>query len=116
MQQSRTDGPTLQGFVAEHAAVGTTVYTDEARAYEGMSFDHQAVRHSVGEYVRGMAHTNGMESFWAMLKRGYVGTYHKLSPKHLDRYVTEFAGRHNVRDADTVDQMGTIVRGMEGKR
>ena len=111
-----TDGPTLQGFVAEHAAPGAKVYTDEARAYEGMPFDHEAVRHSVGEYVRGMAHTNGMESFWAMLKRGYVGTYHKLSPKHLDRYVTEFAGRHNTRDRDTGDQMVGLVTGMEGKR
>ena len=111
-----TDGPTLQGFVAEHVASGATVYTDEARAYEGMPFDHEAVRHSVGEYVRDQAHTNGMESFWSMLKRGYVGTFHKLSPKHLDRYVTEFAGRHNTRDRDTGDQMVGLVTGMEGKR
>ena len=111
-----TDGPTLQSFVAEHAAPGATVYTDEARAYEGMPFDHEAVRHSVGEYVRDQAHTNGMESFWSMLKRGYVGTYHKLSPKHLDRYVTEFAGRHNTRDRDTRDQMVGLVAGMDGKR
>ena len=111
-----TDGPTLQGFVAERAAEGTTVYTDEARAYQGMSFAHEAVAHSVGEYVRDQAHTNGMESFWSMLKRGYVGTYHKLSPKHLDRYVTEFAGRHNARAADTLDQMTGIVMGMVGKR
>ena len=112
-----TDAPTLQGFVREHTAPGATVYTDEAAAYKGMSeFDHEAVNHSVGEYVREMASTNGIESFWAMLKRGHQGIYHKFSPKHLDRYVTEFAGRHNDREADTVDQMTGIVAGMVGKR
>ena len=112
-----TDAPTLQGFVREHAKPGATVYTDEARAYKGMSeFTHEAVNHSVGEYVRDMASTNGMESFWSMLKRGHQGIYHKFSPKHLDRYMTEFAGRHNDREADTVDQMTGIVAGMVGKR
>ena len=112
-----TDAPTLQGFVREHAKPGATVYTDEARAYKGMpEFTHEAVNHSVGEYVRDMASTNGMESFWSMLKRGHQGIYHKFSPKHLDRYVTEFAGRHNDREADTVDQMTGIVAGMVGKR
>ena len=63
-----------------------------------------------------MATTNGMESFWSMLKRGYQGIYHKMSEKHLDRYVQEFAGRHNVRDADTIEQMAGVVAGMAGKR
>ena len=63
-----------------------------------------------------MAHTNGMESFWSMLKRAHTGTFHKLSPKHLDRYVTEFGGRQNVRENDTADQMDAMVEGMEGKR
>ena len=110
------DKPTLKGFVAEHAAPGAKVYTDEVRAYQGIPFDHETVRHSVGEYVRDMASTNGMESFWAMLKRGHQSIYHKFSPKHLDRYVTEFAGRHNKREADTVDQMTGIVADMVGKR
>lgn len=74
------------------------------------------MNHKIAEYVREQAHTNGMESFWSMLKRGYQGTYHKMSAKHLDRYVTEFSGRHNVRDADTVDQMDSVVTGMAGKR
>ena len=78
--------------------------------------NHEAVKHSVGEYVREQVHTNGMESFWSLLKRGYVGTYHKMSPQHLDRYVNEFAGRHNARDEDTPDQMAMIARGMVGKR
>ena len=68
-----TDAETLQGFVADHAAPGATVYTDEAAAYKGMPFEHESVRHSAGEYVKEMAHTNGMESFWATLKRAHKG-------------------------------------------
>ena len=62
------------------------------------------------------AHTNGMESFWSILKRGYLGTYHNMSPNHLDRYLAEFVGRHNVRGADTIDQMANLVASMVGKR
>ena len=69
-----------------------------------------------GEYVRGEAHTQGIESFWSMLKRGYHGTYHHMSPKHMSRYVNEFAGRHNDRNANTIDQMAGIAAGMIGKR
>ena len=65
---ANTDAKTLQKFVVASAADGATVYTDDAKAYKGMPFDHESVRHSVGEYVRGMAHTNGIESFWAMSK------------------------------------------------
>ena len=111
-----TDKATLQGFVAEHTAPGATVYTDEATAYEGIPFNHEAVKHSVAEYVRGMAHTNGVESFWSMLKRAHMGTFHKMSPKHLDRYVQEFAGKHNIRDMDTAAQMASVVAGLIGKR
>ena len=57
-----------------------------------------------------------MESFWSMLKRGYHGTYHRMSPKHLGRYIAEFEGRHNDRPKDTVEQMRAMVRGLEGKR
>ena len=111
-----TDKATLQGYVVENTADDAIVYTDEAKAYEGMPRKHEAVKHGVSEYVRGQAHTNGMESFWSMLKRGHQGVYHKMSPKHLDRYVQEFAGRHNVREEDTIDQMVGIVVGMTGKR
>ena len=78
-----TDAKTLQKFVADSAADGATVYTDDAAAYKGMPFDHESVRHSVGEFVDGMAHTNGIESFWSMLKRAHKGVYHKISAKHL---------------------------------
>ena len=92
------------------------VYTDDAAAYKGMPFEHATVRHSVGEYVDGMAHTNGIESFWSMLKRAHKGVYHKISPKHLQRYVDEFAGRHGIREQDTITQMQNVVAGMVGKR
>lgn len=59
-----------------------------------------------------MAHMNGIESFWAMLKLGYVGTYHKMSAKHLNRYVNEFVVRHNIRDLDTIEQLMVITRMM----
>ena len=112
-----TDAETLRGFVHEPAEQGATVYTDDARAYRGMSgVKHEAVKHTVSEYVRDMAHTNGIASFWAMLKRGYHGVYHKMSAKQLQRYVNKFAVRHNVRERDTVDQMARIAQGMVGKR
>ena len=64
------------------------------------------MRHSVvSEYVRDQAHTNGIESFWAMIKRSYDGTFHKISPKHLQRYVSEFAGKHNIRELGTLAQV-----------
>ena len=111
-----TDSNTLQQFVIETAATGAKVYTDDASAYKGMPFDHESVRHSVGEFVNGMAHTNGIESFWSMLKRAHKGVYHHFSVKHLQRYVDEFAGRHGIRELDTTDQMGVVAARMAGKR
>ena len=110
-----TDGKTLRGFVTDHTADGAEVFTDEASAYVGVA-RHSTVCHSVGEYVNGMAHVNGVESFWAGLKRGYHGTHHHMSAKHLDRYVAEFAGRHNHRQLDTEAMMAKTGDGMVGKR
>ena len=107
--------PTLQGFVVENAAPGATVYTDELPAYEGIPFTHESVKHGVSQFVKGMAHTNGAESFWSMLKRAHMGTYHKLSHKHLNRYVQQFAGKQNFREKDTLAQMSSVACGMVGK-
>ena len=111
-----TDAPTLQGFVLDNSAPDAKIYTDDAAAYAGLPRDREAVRHSVGEYVRQQAHTNGIESFWATLKRAHKGVFHKMSPKHLQRYVVEFAGKHNVRNEDTLAQMVVVAAGMVGKR
>ena len=110
------DKPTLQAFVEDHAAPDATVYTDDAAAYQGIPFRHESVKHSVGEYVRDQAHTNGIESFWSMLKRAHTGTFHKMSPKHLQRYIRQFAGKHNLREKDTIDIMRDVVAGLVGKR
>ena len=112
---------TLQGFVCDKAEYGATVYTDGSPAYDGIAnlvtgFRHEQVNHSIHEYVKGEVHTNGIESFWSMLKRAHKGTFHRLSVKHLGRYVNEFAGRHNQREFDTIVQMAAVVLGMSGKR
>ena len=111
----RPDKETLQSFVTEPLEPGAAVYTDDHRGYIGLR-NHTSVKHSVSEYVRDQVHTNGIESFWAMLKRSYMGPYHKMSTKHLHRYVNEFAGRHNVRGLDTIAQMVALAVGMVGTR
>jgi len=106
---------TLQGFVNAHAAPKAEKYTDDNAAYVGLD-NHASVNHSKGEYVDGDVHTNGIEGFWAMFKRGHKGVYHKMSKKHLQRYIDEFAGRHNLRDGDTSTQMEEVVARMVGRR
>ena len=103
-------------FVYKHTPDDAIVYTDESRIYGGLRRAHGAVGHASGEYVRGLTHTNSIESFWAILKRGYHGTYHFMSSKHLHRYVNEFVGRHNARGLSVVARMIRCVRGMIGKR
>ena len=84
-----TDTAHLQSAIVENVARGSTIYSDAHPAYIGLpGYGHESVAHSVGEYVRDQAHTNGIESFWSLLKRGYIGTYHWMSVKHLHRYVT----------------------------
>ena len=116
MPVQQTDRRTLQGFVLDRTDAYATVYTDQAVAYTGIPRRHETVRHSVSQYVNGQAHTNGIESFWALLKRGYYGIYHHMSPDHLGRYVAEFEGRYNARPMDTINQMSAMVQGMDGKR
>ena len=111
---SNTDADTLQGFVTDSTMPDAMVYTDGEAGYVGLP-KHDVVRHSVGEYVRDMAYTNGMESFWSMLKRAHMGTFHKLRPKHLDRYVQEFTGKHNMRNSGTLAQMRHTVAGLVGR-
>ena len=107
---------TLQPFVCRHVPPGTTVYTDDLKSYEGLPYPHGVVHHAAKQYVDGDAHVNGMESIWALFKRMYHGTHHKMSPKHQHRYAAEFEGRFNSRDLSTVERMEEVVYGMEGKR
>ena len=109
-----TDRETLGGFVKSRTKKGAKVYTDEHSGYMDVP-NHRVIKHSVGQYVDDQVHTNGIESFWALLKRGYTGTYHHMSVKHLHRYVNEFAGRHNLRGLDTLKQLTMLAMSMVGK-
>ena len=112
---SSPSAPVLQRFVRDNVEAGSTLYTDELISYVGLrEYKHQSVKHSAKQYVDGMAHTNGIESFWALLKRGHYGIYHYMSVKHLDRYVGEFANRHNTADLSTLEFMGQTAKGFVG--
>jgi len=102
---------TLEKMLLEHVNAGATLFTDEFRGYNraGQVYNHQTVQHSSGNYVNGNAHTNSIESFWALFKRGYVGTYHKMSSKHLQRYVDEFVYRFNRRERETGEVFADAV-------
>ena len=114
---ANTKGKTLQGFIKSNVEHGATVVTDAFTGYKRLNgYNHFTVNHSVGEYVRGQAHTNGIESFWALLKRGHYGIYHYMSPKHLNRYVNEFAFRHNTRDIGTMCFISSTITRAVGKR
>lgn len=115
-----TTKQTLQGFIEQTRSTDVPVFTDEHSSYQGLS-NHFWVNHSskiwtVSTTIDHLAHTNGVESFWALFKRAFHGTYHRISKKHLNRYVGQFAGKHNIRGLDTIDQMATVVKGMMGKR
>lgn len=112
-----TSSQTLKGFIYRNVKSGSTVYTDNFKSYKGMTgYAHQSVNHSVGEYVKAQAHTNGIESFWALLKRGYYGIYHHMSAKHLHRYVNEFSFRHNTASIGTMQFIEMTISRMKNKR
>lgn len=122
-----TDGATIGAAVRHNVSRGAVLYTDDSRAYLGMAGDyrHESVNHSAAEYVRGEAHTNGIESFWAIIKRAHFGTYHHWSQRHIGRYMDEFSFKANTLGLPAFDKAGeecglTTVRayaqGMEGRR
>ena len=115
-----TQTSTLEREIKATVEPGSTVYTDEHAGYRNLSdtYDHGTVAHSVKEYVNGMASTNGIESVWAVLKRGYTGVYHQWSFKHMARYVNEFTFRLNEGNVrrHTMDRLNDLVAGTFGKR
>ena len=95
-----TDAEILQSFMVENVITGSKVVTDSYRSYNGLdtSFQHVAIKHTEGNYITiGEDHTNTIEGFWSLLKRGIIGIYHNVSPKHLHRYCNEFGFRYNSR-------------------
>lgn len=112
-------GKDILGTVLKNVARDSRIYTDEGGSYAPLlylGYGHESVSHKKGEYSRGNASTNSLEGFWGLLKRGYYGTYHKMSAKHLQRYLDEFADRANVRQMDTMDQIKATIAGLVGKR
>ena len=112
-----TKKKTLQSEIREHVLAGSAVFTDALASYEGLDeFQHEVVDHAV-EYVRGEVHTNGLENFWSLLKRGIHGTYVSVEPFHLFRYLDEQAFRYNNRKGlNDGDRFDIAVRRIFGKR
>lgn len=108
------DRATMENFIARHSEP-EVVYTDEASAYDKLP-SHESVCHSRGQYVDGDVHTNGVESHWALLKRAHKGTYHSISPKHLQRYLDELSARQNMRGMSIMAQLELVAGEMAGKR
>lgn len=102
----------LQAFIDKHLETGAKINTDEWKGYNGLNkmYDHSFVKHNTGEYVQGDVHTNTLEGFWSLLKRGLNGIYHKVSPKHLQRYVDEFVFRYNTRLESTSERFNIMLR------
>jgi transposase-like protein len=113
---------TLKSVIAKHADRESHLRTDEARRYSevGTEFaSHETVAHSMDEYVRGDAHTNTVEGYFSILKRGIYGCYFHVSEAHLHRYLAEFDFRHNNRAAlgvDDIERTERAIRGIIGKR
>jgi transposase-like protein len=108
-----TDAKTLNRFVRKAVSEKVDlVATDEHRGYDylgTLGYQHETVTHSAGEYVRGKIHTNHVESFWSLLKRGVMGSYHQVSKKYLPLYLAEFSFRHNHRKDE--DMFGRLIAG-----
>jgi transposase-like protein len=111
-----TRAGTLRPIVERNVAKGSTVYTDEHQGYNDLrhDYDHQRVSHRRGEYVRGSATTNGIESVWALFKRQYIGTHHWISPKHMNAYLNEMTFRLNRRDLDKGQRVNGLLSQIEG--
>jgi transposase-like protein len=100
----------LQSEVRKHVEAGSALYTDDLNSYKGLSeFEHGVVDHAV-KYVDGKIHTNGLENFWSLLKRGINGTYVSVEPFHLFRYLDEQAYRYNNRKNDEGEPLGDFYR------
>jgi transposase-like protein len=101
----------VENNIVANAAKDSQIISDDFLSYAriGKMFPHKSVSHARGEYVNGEAHTNGIESFWALFKRGYHGVYHHMSRKHMQRYVNEFTFRFNRRASEMQSVFSDVV-------
>lgn len=108
---------TLHGHIAENVEPGSTVYTDTLKTYRGLPDDyaHETINHAE-TYVMGNVHTNGIENFWSLLKRGLKGTYVSVDPAHLSRYVEERLFAYNLRDRSDYERFEAAIAGTAGRR
>jgi transposase-like protein len=117
---SKTDGITIHASVHENIEGGSEIHTDEHLAYQGLGhyYMHEVVNHGAGEYSRQGVTTNGMESVWAVMKRGIHGVYHQVSTKHIARYVDEFTFRLNDGNVKrhTLDRLESFIEASKGLR
>lgn len=111
------DAATLLPIIEETVEVGATIVSDEYQVYQKVAgeYTHEYVRHSAKEYVKGKAHTNGLEGFWSHFKRMYDGVYHNMSMEHLQAYVNEFSLRWNTRRSATSDRFNLILGNVAGR-
>ena len=115
MMTDKVDTFSLHRFIRHNVTLGSRLYTDDHRGYWGLfDYEHESVKHSIGEYVKGQAHTNGIESFWALLKRGYYGVFHHFTWKHLPRYLGEFEVRFNMYG--NPNRMDALLESVTGSR
>lgn len=108
---------TLERRVGKHVETGATIYTDAFKSYSGLDtdYDHKVVDHAE-RYVDGQVHTNYMENFWALLKRGLRGTYISVEPFHLFRYLDERVFTFNMRDLDDYGRFATVLHSIADRR
>jgi transposase-like protein len=119
-QDRACDAATLKGAIRENVDRKSRIMTDEWASYRGIGAEfsggHEFVTHSAGEYARGEAHTNTAESFFALLKRGVIGSFHHVSKQHLDRYCDEFSFRWDYRSINDSARTEIAIRQTKGKR
>jgi transposase-like protein len=112
-----TKKKTLQKEIRERVLAGSALFTDALKSYEGLDeYQHEVVDHAI-EYVRGEVHTNGLENFWSLVKRGLAGTYVSVEPFHLSRYLDEQVFRYNNRKGmNDAERFATVMGNVSGKR
>lgn len=111
----KADQSTIHPLLSNNIEAGSTIVTDGHGAYKGTQFNHEVIEHEKGEYVRNHIYTSHIDGFWSQFKRGIVGIYHQISPKHTNAYAQEFTLRHNTRNITINRRFDLILENMENR-